>query len=293
MSKAAKRRFGDRFEGRRIRTLDPNISLTPFIMKDRSEASNYFSDSIDITETERFIRDKRLKGYPGLGLLHVFIAAYIRVASQYPGVNRFISGRRMFSRNNIEFIMLIKKELRTDSSETSIKVIFDPSDTISDVYVKLGAEINKAREAGETTDSDDAAKTLMMLPRFLLKLAVRCIRILDYFGMLPKSLLKASPFHGSMMITDLGSIGLPAIHHHLYNIGNLPMFISIGAKRKDVVLRKDGSAAQRKLVDYAITMDERICDGFYFSQVFRLFKGIILDPGVLDEPPETVKEDVD
>jgi len=293
MENKRKRRIGDRSDGRRLRTLDPYNGLSPYIMKQKSETSNYFSDSVDITEVERFLRDKRIHGYPGMGLLHLFIAAYIRVASVYPGINRFISGQRIFARNNIEFVMTIKTELKADASETSVKAIFDPRDTISDVYNKLGAEISKVRDAGEVTDTDDVAKILMKLPRLLLKFAVWVIVVLDYFGKLPKALLKASPFHGSVIITDLGSIGLPALHHHLYNIGNMPLFISLGAKRKTFVTKKDGSIAERKYVDYTLTMDERICDGFYFSQIFRLFNSILRDPWTLDKPPESVTEDVD
>ena len=293
METGRKRKLGDRWYGRRIRTLDPYNALIPFIMRVKSDSSNLFADSVDITEAERFLRGKRLHGYPGMGLLHVFIATYIRVASQYPGINRFVSGQRVYARNNIEFVMTIKKELKTVAGETSVKAIFDPRDTINDVYNKLGAEIDKVKEAGEDTDTDDVAKALMKLPRLLLRFAIWMILVLDYIGWLPKALLKASPFHGSVIITDLGSIGLPAIYHHLYNLGNMPLFISIGTKRKAFVTRKDGVIAERKYVDYKLVSDERICDGFYFSQAFKLFRSILRDPWVLDKPPEDVVEDID
>ena len=293
MEKNRKRRFGDRKEGRRLRTIDPYNAFALFIMRSRSDASNYMSESIEISEAERFIREKRLNGYPGIGILHLIIAAYIRVVSRYPAINRFVSGQRIFSRNNIEFVMTIKKEMKTDAPETSIKVFFDPRDTITDVYSKLNAEIDKVRGAGENTDTDDVAKTLMKIPRLLLKFIVRFLENLDYFGLLPKSLLKASPFHGSVIITDLGSLGVSAIYHHLYNFGNLPVFIALGAKRKALELINDGSVAERKYLDYKIVADERICDGFYFSQALKLFKSLLRKPAVLDTPPETVVEDID
>ena len=133
----------------------------------------------------------------------------------------------------------------------------------------------------------------MKLPRLILKSTVRFLEILDYFGMLPKVLLRASPFHGSMIITDLGSIGLAPNFHHLYNFGNLPVFIAIGAKRKTRELKADGTVAERKYVDFMLSMDERCCDGFYFSQAFKLFKTLLRNPQPLDEPPETVVDDVD
>ena len=293
MAEKRKRRFGDRRDGRRLRTLPAYNGLSPFIMKMKNDANNYLSDSVEITEVERFLRYKRLHGYPGMGLLHLFIAAYVRVVAQYPGINRFVSGQRIFARNNIEYVMTIKKEMKTEAIETTIKVIFDPRDTISDVYRKFNIEIEKVKNAGEDTDTDDVAETLMKLPRLLLKFCIFFLGILDYFGKVPMSLLKASPFHGSMIITDLGSIGFPAVYHHLYNFGNMPLFIALGPKRKALEIKNDGSAVERKYLDYKVTMDERICDGFYFSQAVKLFRSIIRRPQILDEPPETVVEDID
>ena len=293
MGDRRKRRFGDRSDGRRLRSLDPYNAMIPFIMKVRSESSNYLSDSAEITETERFLRWKRIHGYPGMGLLHLFIAAYVRMASQYPGVNRFVAGQRIFARNSIVFVMTIKKEMKVDAAETSIKVTFDPRDTISDVYHKLNAEISKVKNEGEDTNTDDLARALMKTPRLLLKFVVFLLRTLDYFGKLPKAIINASPFHGTVIITDLGSIGMPALYHHLYDFGNMPVFIALGAKRKSRELRQDGTLVERKYIDYKCVMDERVVDGFYFSQAFRLFKSLLRKPVLLDEPPETVAEDVD
>ena len=293
MENARKRRFGDRREGRRLRTLDPYNELTPFIMRTRNDASNLFSDSVEIAEAERFLREKRKNGYPGMGLLHLIMAAYVRTVASYPGVNRFISGQRFYSRHNVEFVMTIKKEMRANAPETSIKVAFDRRETICDVYDKLKAEIDKVRREGEDTSTDDLAKIFMKLPRLILKITVRSIEILDYFGLMPKSIMEASPFHASVVITDIGSLGLPALYHHLYNFGNVPVFIAIGAKRKACELRPDGTVQEKKYLDYTLVMDERCSDGFYFSQAFRLFKSLLRNPGELDEPIESVVEDID
>ena len=293
MGDVRKKKFGDRKDGRRLRTISPYNAMIPFIMKEKSDASNYFSDTFEITEVERFLRSKRLGGFPGMGILHLFITTYIRTASQFPAINRFVSGQRIYARNNIEYVMTVKKDLKTDVDETSVKVIFDPRDTINDVYRKLSAEIEKVKEAGEATDTDDVARALMKLPRLFLKFVVWILNLLDYFGLFPKSLLKASPFHGSVIISDLGSIGLTAIYHHLYNFGNMPVFISFGVKRKAYEMKKDGTVIERKYMDYKLVMDERICDGFYFSQAYRMFRSVLRNPEILEHPPEKVVEDVE
>lgn len=288
-----KRRFGDRRDGRRLRTLDVYTALMPFIMKHKSGASNYFSDSVEITEVEKFLRRKRKEGYPGMGMLHLFIASYIRAAAQYPAINRFLSGQRIFSRHDIEINMVIKKQLRMDSDEATVKINFDRDATITDVYNKLSSEINSIKNEGLVTSTDDAATALVKLPRVILRAAIGLLGCLDYFGKLPQSLLRASPFHGSLIITDLGSIGLPAIYHHLYDFGNLPIFIAIGAKRRVRESSDDGTSILKKYVDYKLVVDERICDGFMFSQAFKVFKDLIRNPEKLDMPPDVVLEDID
>jgi len=293
MGNSRKRRFGDRREGRRLRKLDPYNAMTPFIMKAKSEASNYFSEVVEVTEIEKFLRRKRQEGYPGMGMLHLFIATYIRTAAQFPGINRFCSGQRIFTRENVEFMMTIKKQLRTDAGETTIKIAFGREETINDVYRKLNTEINKVRNEGAVTSTDDVAATLMKLPRVLLKFTVSFLELLDYFGMLPRSIINASPFHGSVIITDLGSIGLPAIYHHLYNFGNLPVFIALGAKKRVHELNAEGNVVLRKYIEFKLVVDERICDGFYFSQAFKLFKSLLRNPEALDKPPEQVIDDIE
>jgi len=293
MDKKRKKRPGDRRDGRRLRTLDPYNEMAPYIMKQKSESSNYFSDSIDIAAIENYLREKRRQGYRGIGFLHLFAAAYIRVISQYPAVNRFVSGQRIFARNNIEFVMTVKKGMRITASETSIKVIFDARDTVIDVFNKLSAAINKVKDDGDATDTDDVARIFMKMPRLILKFAVFFFTKLDYFGKMPKALLKASPFHGTIVITDLGSIGLPAIYHHLYNFGNIPVFIALGTKRKEYELKSDGKVELRKYIDYKFVADERVVDGFYFSQAFKLLKSVLKNPETLEVPPVTIVEDVE
>jgi hypothetical protein len=285
-------RRGDRKDGRYLRSLDAYYRFMPMIMKSRNDAFNFFSDSFELTEIDKYLREKRLAGAPGLGILHLFLAAYVRVVCRYPALNRFVSGQRVYSRENIEFVMSVKKELSATAGETSIKVSFSPADTLDDVYRKINSEIDKVRNQSLNTNTDNAAESLIKLPRLLLKFVMFLLGVLDYFGKMPRSLMDASPFHGSIIITDIGSIGLPPIYHHLYNFGNLPVFVSLGAKRKTVEWTVDGQWTPRKYMDYTVVLDERICDGFYFSQAYRYLKSILRDPSQLDYPPEEIVADI-
>ena len=289
---SGKRRFGDRSDGRRVRTLAPLYKVSPFIMKTRTEAQNYFSESLELEEVEKFIRKKREEGLKGLGILHIFIGAYVRAVSQRPGINRFIAGQRIFARNGIEVVMMVKKEMSIYGTETSIKIKLDPRDTIDEIYEKVNAEIDNIKNRKADNGTDKLAAALDRIPGLILSLAISVIRTMDYFGILPRMIIDASPFHGSMFVTDLGSLGIRPIYHHLYDIGNIPVFLAFGMKRRVTVLKRDGTAEEKKVVDYTLVTDERICDGFYYASAFRLMKDYFRKPELLDSPPKAVTEDI-
>lgn len=287
-----RRRFGDRKEGRLLRTFPAYNKFTPFVMKKRVDSCNYFRDTIEVTELDRWIRAKRAEGYKGLGMLHVFVAAYIRTVAERPGLNRFVSGQRIYARNNIEILMTVKHALSDDSDESSIKVKFTPADTIFDVYRKMNETIEAIKADSGGNGTDKFAETIMKLPRPLLNLAVSLLKAGDYLGILPMSLLDISPFHGSMIITDMGSLGIPPIFHHIYDFGNLPLFISFGVKRRCYELTEEGRMVERKYVDFTVTSDERICDGFYLATSLKYIKHTMRNPQILEVPPEKVESDI-
>ena len=289
-AKKRKRRRGDRKEGRRLRSLDGIHMAMPFIMKDRCDACNFFTEELEITRADELVRNQIISGKENFSMLHVIIAAYVRTVAQYPYLNRFVSGQRIFSRHKIEVNMTVKKEMNMRAPETCIKVVFEPTDTIYDVYEKFNAEILKI--SGDT-GTDNVAEFFRKFPRFLFRFAIKLINWLDYHGMLPQALMDSLPFWGSMIITSMGSLGIKPIYHHLYNFGNLPLFISYGTKRKANVLNADGSVTQKKYIDMKVVTDERICDGFQYAAAFKYLKKLVENPAPLENPPAQVNEDVD
>ena len=286
-----RRRLGDRKEGRRIRTLPPMSYVMPYIMEEREDSQNSFEDVIDITAIERYLDEKHKEGYTDMSLLHVLLAAYTRVVAERPGINRFVAGQRIFARKNIECVMVIKKEFTIGSPDTCIKIYFDPRDNVYNVYKKFQITAKKAIE--QTTGFDNTARALTKLPRFIFRNTIKFLKWLDYHGWLPKFLLGVSPFHGSMIITSMGSLGIPAIYHHLYNFGTLPVFISYGKVFTTEVMKKDGTREKHHFITLKVVTDERICDGYYYASSFKRMKKILLHPEVLDETLETVAEDID
>lgn len=287
-----KRRFGDRKEGRLLRSLPAFNKFIPYIMPTRNDRSNHYEESFEVSTVDRRLRQLRVQGYKGIGILHFLIAAYIRGVSMLPGLNRFVVGRRIYARNGIEVVMTVKRNLSIDSSETTIKVKFEPTDTITDVYRKMNEKIDEIKTSEDNNNTEDVAEMLCKAPRFLLRFALAIVRMLDYFGRLPQAILDASPFHGSMIITDLGSLRIGPIFHHIYNFGTLPFFVAFGAKRHAYELDRHGQMVDHKYVDCKFVMDEGIVDGHYYAQFLQAIRYMFAHPEILETPPTKVVEDV-
>ncbi len=276
-------------EGRRLH-LSPYSAIIPYIMVERSDAQNHIEISFETANAEAMIRELRQEGYDSIGMLHVILASYVRAVSQRPAVNRFIRGQKIYARNDIVVNLVVKKKMSLDGLDTTVKMHFKPEYTIYDVYKVVNKTLTEVYEAEENS-VDKTAMLLNYIPGLIKKGAIFLLKTLDYFGLLPRALTEVSPFHGSLFITNMASLNIPPIFHHLYNFGNVPLFIAFGAKRGDLFLDEDGSVRKRRVIDMILNMDERICDGYYYASAMKLLKKYLTDPELLREPPKEIIED--
>ena len=221
--------WGDRYDGWRVRNVDAVFSVIPYFLRTRMDAQNYFEQRIPIDHIEAFIREHK-EDIPGLSIMHVVIASMIRLVSQRPYLNRFIMWNKIFARNYINFSIVIKRSLSDEGEETLIKPYFQPTDTLQDVSRKILEEQNKNQKAGQQNSSDLISKILGYLPDWLMRVVVFTLLWLDKVGLLPRFIEQASPWHCSLFLTNIGSIGVESIYHHLYEFGNCSIFLAMGKK---------------------------------------------------------------
>ena len=287
------RTWGDRSDGRRVRTINGMSVVANYIMPNRNGASNSIQDTVEITNIERYIHKKCKEGFENFGITHVFLAAYVRCIAKYPGCNRFLSGQRVYQRDDdIQFTMAIKKDMSTEASDTMIKLHLTQTDTSKEVYEKFNKVYEEVKNTPLDSSFDHVASLLASLPGLLLKFVVWFLKVMDYFGKIPKFLLEVSPFHASVIFTSMGSLGIPPIVHHLYDFGNLPVFVAFGRKYRKVELDLTGKPVTHRYVDFVLNCDERTVDGFYYATVLKYFQKLLRNPEVLDEQPEEIKWDI-
>ena len=279
--------FGHRSDGKKVKNLDPLFRVIPCIMRERSDSQVFFKQDIPLKYLDEYIDKKAGEGIK-LSYMNIVFAAVVKTINERPQLNRFIMNSSVYERNEIELSLAIKKSLTDDGEETTLKMPFKGNENIFEVkdIVNSYIEQNKDIEASNSTDS--LVKLLNHIPDFLLRNVIRFLMFLDRHGALPKAVIKASPFHTTAFITNVGSLGIDSIYHHVYNFGTTSMFFSMGKKKKSYIY-EDDEIKEEKCITLAFVGDERICDGYYYANSFKLLTKYLKKPELL-EGVEVTKE---
>lgn len=280
-------KLGDRYDGWRVRNIEPFFAMIPFFLRKRLDAQNYFQERISIDNIEAFIK-KHKEEMPGLSIMHVVIAAMVRLVSQRPYLNRFVVWNKLYARNYFNVSMVVKRSLTDGGEETMIKPYFHPTDTIYDVVHKVQKELEAIYDEGQQNSADILSKFLSVFPNFLMRFLVFTFTWMDKLGILPRSLEQISPWHTSLFMTNIGSIGVESIYHHLYEFGTCSIFMAMGKKSTQHTSKRSGEVVPYRSIQLKFAVDERICDGFYYASSLRMLNRIFQNPEQLLTPPEEV-----
>ena len=281
--------FSKRGDGRRIKTLLPYYKIIPYIMKERVDAQVYFEDEISIDAVEEYIKKKKEEGIR-MTHMDVVLAAISRTILEKPRLNRFIMNRRIYARNELCIsLAVVRKLTEQDYVDTTVKFKVKPEDTILTLAEQVHAEVAKNKEATENNSTDKLAALIMSLPNWLIKFVINIVIFLDNHNLLPKAIIDASPFHTSIFLTNLGSVGIDSIYHHIYNFGTTSGFLAMGGRKERIKDYKTGET--EKYMTFRFVMDERICDGYYYARAFSVFRRYMLNPELLEKPCENAQQD--
>lgn len=280
--------FGYRSDGRKLKNIPPFFKIIPQVMRTRADSQVYYSYDIPIKAMDEYINKKAEEGIK-ISYMNIVYAAMVRLIAQRPRLNRFVMNGRTYARNDIEISLAIKKNLTDEGQETTIKLPFTGNENIFEIKEKIDNVIAENKDTANSNDTDILATALSLVPNFLLKLAISFVMFLDKHGMLPRFVIKASPFHTSAFLTNVASLGIDAIYHHLYDFGTTGLFLAMGKKKKDYIY-DDETVKEEKCISLAFVCDERICDGFYFASSVKMFNRFLKKPELLEENTPKIED---
>jgi len=280
-----------RSDGRLLKSLDPFVKIVPYIMTRRSDAQNFYKQVVVCDNIDKFIKEKKEQGIE-LDYLHLFIAVYVRVLAQRPQLNRFVMNSRIYARKGIYISMAIKRTLKDEGEETTVKFSFTGKESLTEIIDIVNKTIDESIKVGTSNDVDKIAQKIMSLPNFIIRFLVGTLKMMDRYNLLPSKIIEVSPFHTSLFFTYLKSINLDYLYHHIYDFGTTGIFVALGKNKKMPVV-EGNTITVKKCCEIGYVIDERLCDGLYYSNSFKLAKKYLANPYLLEERLEKVEQDVD
>lgn len=277
--------FKKRSDGVYAKNIDPFMRITPYIMLNRNDAMVLTDVKLDCAPLDAFIKQRAAldEGYTYIDLI---MTAVVRTMHSFPDLNRFIMNGRIYNRKSIGASVAVHRSLREGDTESTVKVEFTGNETVKEVKEKFDKAVNDEIFGEAANETDKTAKIIMKLPGWLIKFFIKFVAWMDRHNILPKSLIGVSPFHTTFWITNLKSLGVPTVYHHIYNFGTTSHFVSLGKESYVATVVGRNRVNIRKELDLGIVLDERICDGLYYARAIRYMKKLLADPQQLENLPE-------
>ncbi len=275
-----------RKDGKRIKRVDPMYTIVPYIMNKRMDSMNMITLDIPLEPMDKYLHKVRREGKQ-VSHLGLVLTAILRATAEYPALNRFVVNKRIYARNDFTVGMVVLKPGEDDGAIN--KVSFELEDDIFTVQDKMDKYIEENRKLTNENKTDKLMQVLLSVPG-LVNFGVGLFKLLDRYGLLPKSIIDASPFHVTMVITNLASIRTNHIYHHIYEFGTTSMILSMGNSR-EVPKRVKGEIIFERCMPIGMVMDERICSGSYYATAFQRIKTYLKDPTLLEGAPKVVNRD--
>lgn len=285
--------FGKRPDGRLVRDLDPMQKIMPYIMKTRTDSMNMYEDTFDCKPMDMYIKAKAEEGLK-INYMHIIIAGMVRLIALRPQLNRFCVNGKIYTRHKIWVSFVVHPKLDDGSTGTTIKLCFEGTETILEVAEKVNEAIAKEtiNRTGEN-GTDKLMRVLMnVIPGPFIKLVVNTLLWMDKHNLLPKKIIELSPFHTSFFITNLKSLGINHIYHHVYEFGTTGLFLAMGKEQRVPAVQQGEEIVVRKQLGWGMVSDERFCDGLYFALSLRQLRKYMANPAILEKPLEAKVEDI-
>ena len=284
------RKFGDRKDGTKLKNLHAMHFVMPLMYPNRCDNEAFLSERIDLTNLNAYLQQKNASDpVYKYNLFQIMVTAMLKVITLRPKMNRFIANQTMYQRNEISAAFTVKKIFSDNGAEALAQIRSKGSDTIDTIHDEIYRQVSVCR-SDKVDAGTQSLNAVASIPGFLVKLVGAAARFLDRHGWMPQSVIAGDPYYCSVVLTNLGSIGLHAGYHHLTNWGTTSVFCVIGQIKKRPFYDDDGTVHMKDSVDIGLTIDERLADGYYYSRTIQLLKKLLENPELLEKP---LSEEVD
>ncbi|MFT7579224.1 MAG: pyruvate/2-oxoglutarate dehydrogenase complex dihydrolipoamide acyltransferase (E2) component [Myxococcota bacterium] len=203
----------------------------------------------------------------------VMAAALVRV----PDANAILRFHRIYRRKRIgvffQVVMTDEGEGKVDLSGATIYDVEQKS--LHDVITEFETKVDLVRKRKDPA-LEKTRKTFSRVPFWFMGKLLKMVSWASFTMNWAVPGIPKDPF-GSVMVTNVGSLGLDVAYAPLVPYSRVPMIMAIGAV-EDTVVARDGEIVIRKMMKVSTTFDHRIIDGFHGAVISKVIRGWFSNP---------------
>jgi pyruvate/2-oxoglutarate dehydrogenase complex dihydrolipoamide acyltransferase (E2) component len=228
----------------------------------------------------RYIHEFREKTGKKLTVSHLMAKAAAMVLVECPDANALLRWNRVYLRQRIGiFFQVVLTDGGAGKADLSGATLYDvEKKSLVEIYDEFNDKVAAVR-ARKDPALEKSRQTFLGVPYLALNFVLRLISFLTYTLNLDLSRfgLPSDPF-GSMMITNIGTLGLDTAFVPLVPYSRVPILLATGAVKDEPVVDHHGQVVAGKIMRVNATFDHRFIDGFHASVMARVLRRWIENP---------------
>lgn len=262
-------------DGDLVTKIHPYRKMIPYMWEGGDASVVYYDDYVKADALLDFIKRSRENSH--VDMIHCLVAAVAKGLQENPKMNQFIAGNRLYVRNHAAITFSMKRQkMNKEAKLSAVKMFFEPGESFEELCERINGNITVERSEKETY-TDKELGIMTRLPRPVLRFCIKFVKWVDYYSLLPWGFIKNDAFYSSVFIANLGSLGMRAAYHHLYDYGNCPLFLMVG-RVEDRPVVVDGKVVPQKTLHLRYSYDERIDDGLTSKYGMQTVREVLEDP---------------
>ena len=243
------------------------------------DPSVYGTMQVRMNRATAYIEAFRQRTGARLTVSHLVARAAAEALKKMPDANAVLRFNRIYLRKRIGvFFQVVLREEETGKLDLSGATLFDVEEkSLSEIVAEMEEKVMSVRK-GTDKALEKSRKSFQFVPLILMNYVLRLVSFLAYtlnldlssFGM-PKD-----PF-GSIMITNIGVLGLEAAYVPIVPYSRVPILLALGAV-KEVPAVVDGAVQVVRVMDINATFDHRIMEGAQAARMAAVIRAWMEDP---------------
>jgi pyruvate dehydrogenase E2 component (dihydrolipoamide acetyltransferase) len=240
---------------------------------DAYDPSVYGTMDLRMDEAMRYLEEFRKRTGKRLTVSHMMAKAAAMVLKATPDANAMLRWNRVYLRKRIGiFFQVVMTDEGPDKVDLSGATIYDPEGkSLAQIYDEFNEKVQKVRMRQDPA-LEKTRGTFLKIPYFMLNFVLKVISFLSYTLNLDLRALgiPQDPF-GSMMITNIGTLGLDVAYVPLVPYARVPILLALGAVKEQPVV-ESGKIVVGKVMKVNATFDHRFIDGFHAAAMSRILR---------------------